>query len=83
MGKVRTALVKRTARRLLQEYPALFTDDFEHNKQVVRKLIDIPSKRVKNQIAGYITHLVKLERRRAREEALEEGGEEAQAAASA
>ncbi len=64
MGKVRTLMVKRTARRLLRTYPQLFTDDFEHNKKIVREMVDINSKRVKNRIAGYITHLVKISKRR-------------------
>jgi len=69
LGKVRTLMIKRTARKLLKEFPALFTDDFEHNKQVVRKLVEVPSKRVRNKIAGYITHLVRIKKR---QEALEE-----------
>ncbi len=60
MGKVRTRLVKRTARKLLEMYPNLFTTDFEHNKQIVKALLITPSKKLRNQIAGYITHLVKL-----------------------
>ncbi len=64
MGKVRTSLVKRTARKLLQLYPDEFTDDFEHNKQVVNKYVVIQSKKLRNQIAGYVTRLVKLRMRR-------------------
>jgi len=41
-------------------YPSLFTDSFEKNKELVRKLVDIPSKRVQNRIAGYVTRLVKI-----------------------
>jgi len=63
MGKIRTLMIKRTARKLLETYPELFTDDFEHNKMVVRRLVDIDSKRVKNRIAGYVTHLVKIRKR--------------------
>lgn len=58
MGKVRSALVKRTARRLLELYPDVFTGDFEHNKRVVSLLIEFRSKKLRNQIAGYITHIV-------------------------
>ncbi len=68
MGKVRTSIVKRTARKLLSMYPDLFTDDFEHNKQMVKKLIETPSKKLRNQIAGYITHLVKIMKRMSSEE---------------
>jgi small subunit ribosomal protein S17e len=66
MGKVRIGVVKRTARKLITAYPDLFTDDFEHNKKVVSNLIDTPSKRLRNQIAGYVTRLVRLYRRTGR-----------------
>lgn len=67
MGKVRTTLVKRTARKLLEMYPDLFTRDFEHNKRVVSQLIEYRSKKLRNQIAGYITHLIKIREKRAKE----------------
>lgn len=60
MGKVRTGMTKRTARKLLVLYPDLFTTDFQHNKELVLKLCSVQSKKLRNQIAGYITHLVKL-----------------------
>lgn len=73
MGKVRTKLVKRIARELLERYPDLFTRDFNTNKQLVSKLAIIPSKKLRNQIAGYITHLVAIsaKRREASEEVSE------------
>ncbi len=64
MGKVRTKMVKRTARELLEKYPDLFIWDFEHNKRVVSKLLDVRSKKVRNQIAGYITHLIAIRLKR-------------------
>jgi len=60
MGKVRTKLIKRVARMVFEKYPELFTRDFQHNKLVVSKLVTIPSKKLRNQIAGYITHLVSI-----------------------
>jgi len=63
MGKVRTSMIKRTARKLLSMYPDLFNEDFEHNKQMVKQLISVDSKKVRNQIAGYITHLIKIKKR--------------------
>lgn len=72
MGKVRTSLVKRTARKLLEMYPDLFTRDFEHNKRVVSQLIEYKSKKLRNQIAGYITHLVKIRMKQAQLEESEE-----------
>jgi len=76
MGKVRPRYIKNLARKLLELYPDKFTTDFEHNKKMVMELADIPSKKVRNRVAGYITHLVrmKLEKEKAKEEeeALEE-----------
>ncbi|MGC9209761.1 MAG: 30S ribosomal protein S17e [Acidilobus sp.] len=66
MGKVRTTLVKRTARELLSKYPGLFNESFEHNKEVVSKLTIWSSKKLRNQVAGYITSLVKLQKERQR-----------------
>ncbi len=63
MGKVRTSIIKRTARKLLAMYPDAFTEDFEHNKKVVSEYISVDSKRVRNQIAGYITHLIKIRKK--------------------
>ncbi|AFK50693.1 30S ribosomal protein S17e [Thermogladius calderae 1633] len=72
VGKVRIRLVKRVARQLLDSYPQLFTRDFESNKQVVSKLISTRSKKLRNQIAGYITHLVAVRSREKRVETVEE-----------
>ncbi len=79
MGKVRPKLVKRVARELLTKYPDLFKRDFEHNKKVVSKLAVIPSKKLRNQIAGYITHLLAIEAKR--EKRVEVAGEVSEAGA--
>ncbi len=62
MGKVRIGLVKRTARRLLSSHPDLFSEDFQQNKELVKKLVIVNSKKLRNQIAGYITHLLKIQK---------------------
>ncbi|MEM2024695.1 MAG: 30S ribosomal protein S17e [Desulfurococcaceae archaeon] len=64
MGKVRIKIVKRSARELIEKYPGLFTEDFNKNKAIVAKLISSSSKRIRNRIAGYITHVVKVSARR-------------------
>jgi len=63
MGNVRIKLVKRTAREMLVRYANLFTDDFEHNKEVLMQVAEIPSKTLRNQIAGYVTKLVRRQRK--------------------
>jgi small subunit ribosomal protein S17e len=72
MGKVRIGLVKRTARRLVSSYPNIFTEDFQHNKELVKKFVVVNSKKIRNQIAGYITQLVKIQKRGVGEKSQEE-----------
>jgi len=60
MGKVRPDYIKRICRELLQKYPEAFTPNFEENKKVLPKYVNIQSKRVRNRIAGYIVDLLKI-----------------------
>ena len=57
MGRIKSKLVKRTAQNLLKEENK-FNDDFERNKKVLRGLM--PSKKIRNQVAGHITRLKKI-----------------------
>ena len=63
MGKVRPLIIKRTARTLLELYPSEIGEDFESNKEVVNKYVYLKSKKLRNRIAGYLTHLAKLKKR--------------------
>lgn len=56
MGNVRTDQVKRTAKELVRRFPDKFSDKFENNKQVVNQLLQGTTLKIRNQIAGYITH---------------------------
>jgi len=56
-GKVRTELVKRIARELVERFPDKFTTDFETNKKLMDTFTNISSKKLRNRIAGYITQL--------------------------
>ena len=58
MGKVRTELVKRIARELVERFPDKFTTDFETNKKLVESLTNISSTKLRNRVAGYTTRLV-------------------------
>jgi small subunit ribosomal protein S17e len=63
MGKVRSDSVKAVSRRIVKEYgPFLSPDSFDHNKDIVSKVSTVGSKRFRNQIAGYVTHLCKLKK---------------------
>jgi small subunit ribosomal protein S17e len=64
MGRVRTSIVKRTARRLMELFPSEVTASFEENKKLVSKYVYLRSKKLRNQIAGYLTHLVRVRKKR-------------------
>ena len=54
---------KKIAKEFLEKYPDRFTADYEANKRLVAELADIPSKKLKNQIAGYISRMKQIEQR--------------------
>jgi len=57
MGRIKSKVIKRTSRQLLETTDESFGDTFEHNKKSLRGTL--PSKKVRNKIAGYITRLKK------------------------
>merc|ERR1712035_86187 len=59
MGRVRTKTVKKASRRIIEKYYMMLTLDFHTNKRVIEEIAIIPTKRLRNQIAGFITHLMK------------------------
>jgi small subunit ribosomal protein S17e len=59
MGRVRTKTVKKASRQIIEKYYTKLTVDFHTNKRVVEEIAIIPTKRLRNQIAGFITHLMK------------------------
>ena len=59
MGRIKTQMTKRVSLALFRDHKEEFKSDFEGNKEIVYKLADIPSKKIRNIIAGYITRLVK------------------------
>ena len=60
-------LVKRTSRQLLAQQSESFNDSFEHNKKVLRD--EMPSKKTRNKIAGYMAHVVRMQKDAAKKEA--------------
>lgn len=53
MGRIKTKPIKRAGFSLVEAVPDLFNSEFNHNKKVLGR--DMPSKKVRNMIAGYIT----------------------------
>merc|ERR1712091_322777 len=59
MGRVRTKTVKRASRTIIEKYYSRMTLDFDINKRLCDDVAIIQSKRLRNKIAGFATHLMK------------------------
>lgn len=59
LGRIKTVLIKRITRKLVKEHRQDFKTDFEANKQLVGKYASIPSNKLRNIIAGYVTRMIK------------------------
>ena len=59
MGRIKTALIKRTTFELFEKHKGEFKPTFEENKVLVDKFAEVPSKKHRNTIAGYLTRLMK------------------------
>lgn len=55
MGRIRSTYIKRVSLELYNKYPKAFSVDFENNKEMVSKLSDVSTTKMRNRIAGYIT----------------------------
>jgi len=58
-GRVRTKTVKNNSRKIVEKYYGKLTLDFQTNKKICDEIAVIPSKRMRNKIAGFVTHLMK------------------------
>lgn len=57
MGRIKSTLVKRTAKQLVEKTPESFSKEFDQNKKALGNLM--PSKKIRNKIAGQITRINK------------------------
>jgi|TARA_B100001964_G_C13888059_1_gene445949 small subunit ribosomal protein S17e len=62
MGRIKTKLIKRTVKKLINEHREKFTDKFDDNKKSVVELLEVESKKLRNIVAGYLTKLKKREK---------------------
>ena len=60
MGRIKSALVKRASKKMMKE-ENVFTTQFEDNKKVLGNTM--PSKRIKNMIAGYLARLKRMQQK--------------------
>ncbi len=59
MGKIKSRVVRRTADTLLQK-GIEFNENFDDNKKILAD--NMPSKKLRNQLAGFLTRLKKQEK---------------------
>merc|ERR1712168_1142270 len=59
MGRVRTKTVKKASKVIIEKYYTKLTLDFNINKKIIEEIALIPSKPLRNKIAGFVTHLMK------------------------
>lgn len=57
MGRIKSALIKRTSLQLIESSDESFGKTFEENKKALGRIL--PSKKVRNKIAGYIARIKK------------------------
>ena len=61
MGRIKTQLIKTVTLQLMQEHGQNFSKEFEENKELVEQYANVPSKKIRNIIAGYIARIKKSE----------------------
>ena len=66
---------RRLSEMILERHPEAFSSDYEKNKTALNELALIPSKQLRNHIAGYIAKSLKEEKEEP-EETTEEAKEE-------
>merc|ERR1712063_130436 len=59
MGRVRTKTIKRASRIIIEKYYPRLVTDFQTNKRLTEEVAVIPSKKMRNKVAGFTTHLMR------------------------
>ena len=62
MGRIKTQQVKRIGHELFTLHREDFKGDFTETKKGVAKYATFASKKLRNLVAGYITHLIRTVR---------------------
>jgi len=58
LGRIRPSFIKRISRQLVDKHRDQLTKGFGENKLVIKDLIDVPTDKLLNRIAGYTTRLM-------------------------
>ena len=55
---IKPTYIKKIGTELLEIHEEKFTNSFDDNKKAVSSATNVPSKRVRNRVAGYITRKI-------------------------
>jgi len=58
MGRIKSLMVKRAAKQLMIKENENYTQEFNQNKRALGS--NMPSKSVRNKIAGYLSRLIRM-----------------------
>ncbi|BFI73071.1 30S ribosomal protein S17e [Nanoarchaeota archaeon] len=59
MGRILHGKFRREANKILEKYGNLFTTDYKKNIKILQAITSLPSKRLRNMLAGYITRQIR------------------------
>jgi len=59
MGRIKNTMIKTFGDEIIKKNPNIFSDDFAKNKELLKKILNINSKKIRNVLAGYITNEIK------------------------
>ncbi|MEM1804494.1 MAG: hypothetical protein QXI77_00680 [Nanopusillaceae archaeon] len=59
MGRILHSKFRRIAEQIFLKYSEFFSKDYNKNRKILEIVVDIPSKRLRNMLAGYITRKIK------------------------
>jgi len=54
-------MIKRVGNKLVKTHRDQFSPIFEKNKEILPQFVDVPSKKLRNVLAGYIARLMQVE----------------------
>ena len=59
MGNIRTSQIKRISKQIVRDFHDQLNNDFQNNKHVVEEVCSTMSKKMRNNIAGYVTNIMR------------------------
>ena len=59
MGRIKTTQIKQKTIDILDKFPGIFSTKYEENKAIIQKYCAVPSKKLRNILAGSIGKTIK------------------------